>query len=105
MMSVAGVYGVTSYIASRRTQEIGGIRMALGASPGNVQHLVFRQGFLTAGIGVVTGTVLTLFLMRILSVIGLRLETEHLAYAWLAVGVVVLTACMAGVLGASPTSS
>ena len=42
-MFVAGVYGVTSYTTSRRTQDIG-VRLAVGATPGAVQVLVFRQG-------------------------------------------------------------
>ena len=50
LMSVAGVYGVTSYTTSRRTREIG-VRMALGATPGNVHALIFRQGFLTVAVG------------------------------------------------------
>src|SRR5260370_7779600 len=42
------------------------LRMALGATPGNVQVLVFRQGFFNAAIGLAIGLVLTLVLMRIL---------------------------------------
>ena len=49
-MAAAGVYGVATYVTSRRTQEIG-IRIALGATRGNVEVLVFRQGFFTAMIG------------------------------------------------------
>ena len=65
VMSIAGVYGVTSYITSRRTQEIG-VRMALGATPGNVLRLVFRQGFLTVALGLAIGLASTLALVQIL---------------------------------------
>src|SRR5699024_6625303 len=52
-MSIAGIYGVTSFTTSRRTQEIG-VRMALGATPASVVALIFRQGFrsVTAGLAV-----------------------------------------------------
>jgi predicted permease len=93
-MSVAGVYGVTSYTASRRTQEIG-VRMALGATPGNVQLLVFRQGFLTTAIGLAIGLGATLALMRVLRGMLVGLESEKLAEMLIAVGVVSVTAALA----------
>jgi predicted permease len=52
-LAVAGVYGVKSYLVSRRTREIG-IRMALGAAPGSVLSMIMREsaGLTLAGLAV-----------------------------------------------------
>jgi putative ABC transport system permease protein len=94
VMSAAGVYGVTSYTTSRRTQEIG-VRMALGATPGNVQVLVFRQGFFTAAMGLAIGLAFTLLLIRVLRGVLVGIEDGNLGYAWIAVSLVSLSAAIA----------
>src|SRR5579859_3827011 len=65
LMAAAGVYGVVSYTTSRRTQEIG-LRIALGASRGRMQILIFREGFAAVILGIVIGGGLTAALLRIL---------------------------------------
>ena len=42
-LAIVGLYGVKSYIVSRRTREFG-IRQALGATPARIVHQVFREG-------------------------------------------------------------
>jgi predicted permease len=61
-----GIYGVVSYVVSRRTQEIG-IRMALGASRGNVLGMVLGQGARMALLGVLGGLVASLVFTRVMS--------------------------------------
>jgi predicted permease len=67
ILSVLGLYGVVSYLVSRRTQEIG-IRMALGASRGGVFRLILTQGMKLTVAGVGSGIVLAFFLRRSLDV-------------------------------------
>jgi predicted permease len=55
-LAALGIYGVISYGVEQRTQEIG-IRMALGASAGQVQRGILGQTALLIGIGIAAGTV------------------------------------------------
>jgi putative ABC transport system permease protein len=63
LLAVAGIYGVLAYSVARRTREMG-VRMALGASAGNVMRLVLGQAAVTTGIGVLLGIVGSFILMR-----------------------------------------
>jgi putative ABC transport system permease protein len=65
-MSCIGIYGVTSYLVGERTREIG-VRMALGAQPGDVLRLVLREGTLMALLGVIVGLAASLALTRLLN--------------------------------------
>jgi putative ABC transport system permease protein len=53
-LGVIGIYGVTSYIVSQRTGEIG-VRLALGAEPAAITRQIVRQGGLVAFIGIAIG--------------------------------------------------
>ncbi len=65
-LACVGIYGLTSYAVSRRTNEIG-IRMALGATRGKVLKLVLGQGFKLTLLGVAIGILGALGLTRFLS--------------------------------------
>jgi putative ABC transport system permease protein len=54
LLAAIGLYAVLSYSVSLRIREIG-VRMALGAAPGNIVKLVTHQGLRIVGIGLVVG--------------------------------------------------
>ena len=54
LLAVVGVYGVKSYVVSRRTREIG-IRMAVGAQPRDVLWMVVREGATLTALGLAIG--------------------------------------------------
>jgi predicted permease len=65
-LSCIGIYGLMSYMVSRRTNEIG-IRMALGAERSSVSWLVMREIILLVAIGVAIGVPVTLAGSRLIS--------------------------------------
>jgi ABC-type antimicrobial peptide transport system permease subunit len=59
LLAVLGVYGVKSYVVSRRTREFG-IRIAIGAQPRVLLWQVLREGGRTTTIGIGIGLLLAL---------------------------------------------
>lgn len=64
-LGTVGLYGVVAHRVGSRAGEIG-VRMALGASTGDIQRLVFRQAMALAGGGLAVGLVASVFLNRAL---------------------------------------
>ena len=66
LLSCVGIYGVISYVVGQRTAEIG-LRMALGAQPGDVMRLVLGEGLRMALVGVLVGLVGAFGLTRLMA--------------------------------------
>jgi predicted permease len=64
LLAAVGLYSVMSYAVSQRTQEIG-IRMALGAQPGDLLGMVLREGLRLAARGLLAGGSLALAATRV----------------------------------------
>lgn len=66
LLALVGIYGVVSYLVTRRRAEIG-VRMALGASTGDVLRLVVGQGLRPVLVGTVIGAIGAFAASRLLS--------------------------------------
>lgn len=80
-LSAVGLYGVVAYTVSLRTKEIG-LRMAIGAQPGDVLRLIVGGGMKLAIIGVVVGTIGAFAASSLVETMLFEVEpTDPLSYA------------------------
>jgi ABC-type antimicrobial peptide transport system permease subunit len=63
-LACVGIYGIMAYSVANRKNEIG-IRMALGAQPGQVRGMILRESGWLAGAGVVVGVAAAMALTRL----------------------------------------
>ncbi|MGD8319764.1 MAG: ABC transporter permease [Gemmatimonadota bacterium] len=90
LLGSVGIYGVISYVVSRRTPEIG-VRMALGAPAANVLREVIGQGMALAGTGVLVGLLGAWAVSRVLSSLLYGVTAnDPVTYAATATGLVLI---------------
>jgi ABC-type antimicrobial peptide transport system permease subunit len=65
-LAAVGLYSVMAYAVSQRTHEMG-IRLALGASPGELRRMIVGTGMKVAGIGLVLGAAAAAGVSRLLA--------------------------------------
>lgn len=73
LLASLGIYGILSYFVAQHTPEIG-VRLALGATGGDIQRLVLGRGLRLALAGVALGTLLSVALTRLLSSLLFRIS-------------------------------
>jgi ABC-type antimicrobial peptide transport system permease subunit len=104
LMAIVGVYGVLAFSVAQRRQEIG-VRMALGATPGDVLTLVMKEGAVLVTVGALTGVGVSLLLTRSLATLLYGVTPyDPSTYAVVIAGLA-LTAAAAGFLPARKAAS
>ncbi len=99
LLAAGGLYGVVSYTASMRTREIG-VRMALGASRGDVRRLVLLDAMGMAAAGVAMGVAGAIVATRVLSGMLAGLSSAGLGGVIFGAGSVSVTAAGASLIPA-----
>ena len=103
VLTIVGIYGVTAYTVSRQTRQMG-IRMALGATPGDVLRLVLSSEVLFIAAGLALGTLAALSLTRLLGslIYGIS-ATDPLTFVSV-IGLLALAAVLACLVPATRAS-
>ncbi|HUF75296.1 MAG TPA: FtsX-like permease family protein [Longimicrobiales bacterium] len=95
VLGLVGIYGVIAFAVNQRTSEIG-VRMALGARPGDVTRMVLRQGGVVTAVGLLAGVATGLGASRLIgSVLFGVSATDPVTYVTMALALpfVSLAAC------------
>ena len=104
LLAAIGLYGVTAYTVVRRTPEIG-IRMALGAARSRVIGTVIRGAVLQAVAGLAIGIPVAIFCVRYVKSQLYEITSVNASVMAIAIGVLVLTAAIAGIIPARRAAS
>jgi putative ABC transport system permease protein len=104
LLALIGTYSVMAYFVTQRTHEIG-IRIALGATPGDVLRLTVTQSGRLAAIGVLIGAALSLVLARLVEAGLVGVATSDSRMVVMVATVLALAALAAGYVPARRAAS
>jgi predicted permease len=93
LLASGGLYAVIAHSMSQRTQEIG-VRMAMGATTGDILTLVFKQGMTPAGIGLAIGLAASFAVNRVLKSQLVHVSPSDPITLMIAAAVLVLSAAL-----------
>jgi predicted permease len=93
LLASVGLYAVIANSVTQRTQELG-IRMAIGATAQDIIGLVFRQGMIPLGIGLLIGLAASLAVNRVLKSMLVQVSPYDPITLAVASGVLVLSAML-----------
>lgn len=94
LLAALGIYGVVAYSVERRTAEIG-MRMTLGARPGNLVGMVLRQGLQPVVAGLVAGILAALASGRLMASLLFGIQATDPAVIAAVSGLLVVIAALA----------
>lgn len=103
ILASLGIYALISYSVSQRTQEIG-IRMALGASAGDLQRQILRQTLALAAVGLAIGFTVSWIGARYISSLLFGVKAGDPVTFVAMVVILIVVAAMAGFLPARRAS-
>jgi ABC-type antimicrobial peptide transport system permease subunit len=95
LLAALGIYGVMAFVVSQRAQEFG-IRLALGATPGDIAGLAFRPGLILTATGTVVGLAASIVVTRLMSSLLFGVSaSDPMTFAIVPVllGIVTMAAC------------
>jgi ABC-type antimicrobial peptide transport system permease subunit len=98
-LASVGLYGVMAYAVTQRTREVG-IRMALGAQPGDVMRMIVRESMVPVLIGMLIGLVAALALGRLIASLLYGVAPGDPGSIVLAVGAMLAVALLAAAVPA-----
>jgi predicted permease len=97
LLAMAGMYGVMSYVTTQRIPEFG-VRMALGATPGNVLALVLGRAAQMTMLGVAAGLAIAFCAVRVMNTMLFGLKaTDMLTYAGVLLAVTPIVVLVAAI--------
>jgi predicted permease len=103
LLACIGLYGVLTYLTTRRVPEIG-LRMTLGASVGNVMWMVLRQSLVMVSAGIGAGVLGALAVARLLRHLVEGMQPAEVSTFAVTIGFLIVAALIASFLPARRAS-